>query len=147
MKSHHVRTEEELQQAFEIRKEVFVEEQQVPVDLEIDEFDESIEACRHFLASVDGLPVGASRWREYEPGTAKLQRIAVLRRYRGTGVGRLLVQTMEKDAAALGYRTSILDAQCLAEEFYRKLGYTTISTEPFLDAGIEHVRMSKSLSS
>jgi predicted GNAT family N-acyltransferase len=146
MECHHITTEQELQQAFFIRKEVFVEEQQVPVEEEIDQFDESVHSCRHFLALTDdGAPVGASRWREYEPGTAKLQRIAVLKRQRGAGIGKLLVESMEKDAAKLGYQRSILDAQCSAEAFYRKLGYTTISTEPFLDAGIEHVRMSKNI--
>ncbi|TJY44583.1 GNAT family N-acetyltransferase [Cohnella pontilimi] len=146
MECYRITTEEQLQQAFAIRKEVFVEEQNVPVEEEIDEFDASVEACRHFLALADdGTPIGASRWREYEPGTAKLQRIAVLERYRGTGAGKLLVLSMEKDAAQMGYHRSILDAQCSAEQFYRKLGYATISTEPFLDAGIEHVRMSKDI--
>ncbi|WP_123040602.1 GNAT family N-acetyltransferase [Cohnella candidum] len=140
-----VTTEEELQRAFSVRKEVFVEEQQVPLDLEMDEYDVSVDACRHFIAEADGRTVGASRWKEYEPGTAKLQRIAVLKSYRGTGVGRLLVQTMEKDAAAQGYRKAVLDAQVSAEEFYKKLGYVTESTETFLDAGIPHVRMSKAL--
>lgn len=141
----HVRTEEDLKRAFAVRKEVFVEEQKVPLDLEMDEYDVSVDACRHFIAEENGETAGASRWREYEPGTAKLQRIAVRIPYRKRGVGSLLVETMEKDAAALGYRKVILDAQCTAEGFYRKLGYRTESTEPFLDAGIPHVRMSKSL--
>jgi predicted GNAT family N-acyltransferase len=145
MNSRHVRTEEELKQAFAVRKEVFVEEQHVPLDLEMDEYDISVDACRHFIAETHGKTIGASRWREYEPGTAKLQRIAVLKSSRGSGVGKLLVETMEKDAAAMGYRRSLLDAQCSAEEFYRKLGYVTESAEPFLDAGIPHVRMSKPL--
>lgn len=140
-----VQTEEELQQAFAIRKEVFVEEQNVPVEEEIDEFDVSPAACRHFVAYEEGKPVGAARWREYEPGTAKLQRIAVVRTSRGQGIGKLLVRAMERDAAALGYSRSLLDAQVTAEPFYRKLGYRTVSEETFLDAGIPHVRMVREL--
>ncbi|MBW5448121.1 GNAT family N-acetyltransferase [Cohnella sp. CFH 77786] len=145
MNCRHVRTSEELEQAFDVRKTVFVEEQQVPLDLELDEYDATVNACRHYIAESDGKTVGAARFREYEPGTAKLQRIAVLKPWRGSGVGKLLVETMERDAAALGYRKSVLDAQCAAEAFYRKLGYATESAEPFLDAGIPHVRMSKAL--
>lgn len=145
MKSAQVRTEEELRQAFAVRREVFVDEQQVPVEEEIDEFDRLPGSCRHYLATDGVTPVGAARWREYAPGTAKLQRIAVLKPWRGKGVGSLLVSAMERDAAALGYRMAVLDAQCSAEPFYRKLGYSTESGEPFLDAGIPHVRMSKRL--
>lgn len=146
MKSYHIQKQEQLERAFAVRKEVFVDEQRVPLDLEMDEYDVSTEACRHFAVEEDGLTIGASRWRTYEPGTAKLQRIAVLERHRGRGIGKLLVETMEKDAAALGCRKCVLDAQCTAEKFYRKLGYATESTESFLDAGIPHVRMSKVLS-
>ncbi len=138
-------TEEELQQAFSVRKKVFVEEQNVPLHLEMDEYDVSPKACRHFLAESEGMAVGAARWREYEPGTAKLQRIAVLEPYRGRGVGKLRVESMEKDAAVLGCGKVILDAQCSAEGFYRRLGYVTEFEAPFLDAGIPHVRMSKPL--
>jgi predicted GNAT family N-acyltransferase len=145
MNCRRVTTDEELQQAFDVRKEVFVDEQKVPMDLEIDEFDVSVEACRHFIAEADGRVVGAARWREYVPGTAKLQRIAVRKPWRGRGVGRELVLSMERDAASLGFVRTLLDAQCSAEAFYKKLGYVTESTEPFLDAGIPHVRMSKLL--
>ncbi|MNN97524.1 putative N-acetyltransferase YjcF [compost metagenome] len=52
---------------------------------------------------------------------------------------------MEELARELGLEASILDAQCQAENFYKKLGYEVISTEPFYDAGILHVRMQKML--
>ncbi len=141
-----IQTEEELRQAIAVRKEVFVDEQQVPVEEEIDAFDQLSGACRHYLAAEGLTPAGAARWREYAPGTAKLQRIAVRKPWRGKGVGSLLVETMERDAAASGCLLAVLDAQCTAEPFYQRLGYTTESEEPFLDAGIPHVRMSKRLS-
>ncbi|MBP1155020.1 MULTISPECIES: GNAT family N-acetyltransferase [unclassified Paenibacillus] len=140
-----VHTEEQLKGCFSVRINVFVEEQQVPPDLEMDEFDDSWMACRHFLATEGSKPVGAARWRMYDGQTAKLQRIAVLASYRGRGIGRELIQAMEADIRAQGVPAVILDAQTQAESFYRKLGYETISPEPFIDAGIWHVRMRKKL--
>lgn len=145
MKCIHVETIEQLQQAFDIRVEVFVKEQGVPRELELDEYDESPSACHHFLVLKEGLPVAAGRYKTFEPGIAKLQRIAVLQDHRGGGVGQFLVQEMEKDAKQRGYHASVLDAQCTAEPFYLKLGYVTESEQPFLDADIWHVRMRKSL--
>lgn len=145
MKSIPITTVIDLKQAFEIRMKVFVEEQGVPIELEMDEYDESPEACHHFLVTLDEQPIAAGRWKEYEPGAAKMQRIAVLKAKRGLGVGKFLLLGMEQDAKRLGYRSSVLDAQCSAEFFYQKLGYETESVEPFLDANIWHVRMRKSL--
>jgi predicted GNAT family N-acyltransferase len=140
-----VRTDAQLNQCFKIRKKVFVEEQGVPADLEIDEFDISPEACSHTLLLIDGIPAGTGRWREYEPKTAKLQRLAVLPEYRGRGVGKRLIAVLEQQAREAGNAYCILDGQCQAEAFYHKLGYVTISQQPFEDAGIMHVRMRKLL--
>ncbi|KIL41194.1 GCN5 family acetyltransferase [Gordoniibacillus kamchatkensis] len=141
----HVRTEDELAECFSIRKEVFVAEQGVSVEEEIDEFDASPDACRHFLLLQDGAALATARWRPYDGKTAKLQRVAVRRQHRGQGLGRELILHMENDAKALGYEATILDGQCQAESFYRKLGYEVISDKPFYDAGILHVRMKKKL--
>lgn len=124
---------------------VFVDEQGVPADLEKDEYDASPEAGNHHLLTVDERPVATGRWKTFEPGVAKMQRIAVLKPFRGQGFGTRLLEAMEEDAQASGYHSSILDAQCSAEDFYLKLGYETVTTEPFLDAGIWHVRMLKKL--
>ncbi|MCR8641868.1 GNAT family N-acetyltransferase [Paenibacillus sp. N1-5-1-14] len=140
-----VKTDEDLQQCFYIRKEVFVIEQGVPQDLEYDEYDVTPDAAHHALVLVDGKPAGAARWIPYKENTAKLQRVAVLKEYRGLKVGNSLILGMENEAQGLGYEESLLDAQCHAEVFYNKLGYSTISDEPFDDAGIPHVRMTKKL--
>lgn len=145
MKCVKIKTTEQLRQAFDIRLEVFVKEQGVPRDLEMDEFDDSPLACNHFIVIMDELPIATGRWKAYEPGVAKMQRIAVIMKYRGTGVGKFLLQEMEEDARAQGNKASLLDAQCTAEAFYYKLGYQTESMEPFLDANIPHVRMRKIL--
>jgi predicted GNAT family N-acyltransferase len=147
MKCLPITTKDSLREALNIRMKVFVEEQGVPRDLELDEYDETPSSCRHFIVGDDSGPIATGRWKEYEPGVAKMQRIAVLQPYRGMGVGRLLLQGMEEDARRSGYTESLLDAQCTAEAFYEKLGYVTESTEPFLDADILHVRMRKNLRS
>ncbi|HZG75454.1 MAG TPA: GNAT family N-acetyltransferase [Paenibacillus sp.] len=145
MKLTRIETDEALQQAFRIRMEVFVDEQKVPSDLEMDEYDVSPAAARHALLEVDCAPAATGRFIEYKPDTAKMQRIAVRQPYRGKGVGRALMLGLEAWAKEAGYAYALLDAQCQAEPFYLSLGYETVSPETFLDAGIPHVRMKKSL--
>ncbi|NEW05371.1 GNAT family N-acetyltransferase [Paenibacillus sp. SYP-B3998] len=145
MESIRVTSVDQLKACFEVRLKVFVEEQHVPEHLEMDEKDESPEACHHILIVDEGKPVATSRWYEYQPNTAKFQRVAVLQDYRGKGLGKQLILEMEKQAKELNCHTSILDAQCHAEGFYSQLGYEVISAEPFYDANILHVRMKKPL--
>jgi predicted GNAT family N-acyltransferase len=135
----------ELEQCFIIRKKVFVEEQKVPQDLELDEKDESPEACHHLLLLENGRPVATGRWYKYKPQTAKLQRVAVLQAHRGQGLGKQMILAMEQHAKEHGCTASMLDGQCHAEEFYLKLGYIITSAEPFYDAGILHHKMEKPL--
>jgi predicted GNAT family N-acyltransferase len=136
----------ELEKAFQIRLEVFVDEQQVPEDLEMDEYDVSPDAARHvLLVTNEGEPAATGRFIEYKHDTAKIQRIAVRANFRMQGTGRALMEALEQWAKEEGYTYGLLDAQCQAEPFYRKLGYETVSPEIFLDAGIEHVRMKKRL--
>jgi len=143
MQCIRVTTSEQLAEAKRVRKTVFVQEQGVDEALEWDEYDISPETCRHFVVEDDGKTIATGRWKEYEPGIAKFQRIAVLSEYRGRSVGRLLMEGMEADARALGCKGVVLDAQVTAEPFYLRLGYATHSPETFLDAGIPHVRMGK----
>lgn len=142
-----VQTEEQLERCLDIRKEVFVKEQQVPVDLEIDNYDKLGPDVYHVLIEMDGEYAATGRLIYYQDTSAKLQRIAVHKGFRTKGVGTILLLALEELARELGLSQSVLDAQCQAEGFYAKLGYETISTEPFDDAGIPHVRMVKSLKS
>lgn len=145
METIRVTTADQLQDCFKVRFEVFVNEQQVPEHLEVDEKDESPESCHHFLIVDGDQPVAAARWYEYQPQTAKMQRIAVLKAYRGKSLGKQILLAMEQQAREMNCTSSVLDAQCQAEGFYNRLGYTIISEEPFYDAGILHVRMKKPL--
>ncbi|PQP80573.1 GNAT family N-acetyltransferase [Paenibacillus sp. PCH8] len=141
----YVTTEEQLEQALGIRHHVFVIEQQVPAEIEIDEYDVISPDVHHVLLYTDGQAVATGRLIYYSKDTAKMQRIAVLESHRSFGYGRVLLLAMEERARELGLSYSVLDAQCQAQKFYEKLGYEVISEEPFYDADILHVRMRKSL--
>lgn len=139
-----VTTEAELQECLAVRREVFIEEQEVPESLEIDEWD-VIGGAQHLLVRNAGRAIACGRLRQYDERTAKLQRIAVRQEGRGQGFGRHVVLGLEDLAKADGFAAAVLDAQTQAEGFYKRLGYQTVSPETFLDAGIPHVRMSKEL--
>src|SRR6476661_2335938 len=81
-----------LDEAFVIRRKVFVDEQHCPPDLEYQNDDVST----HFLAKCDGVSCGAARWRKTENGI-KLERFAVLPEFRGKGVGVELVKSVLSD--------------------------------------------------
>lgn len=145
MKITYVTNEQELELCFQVRKEVFVEEQQVPLDLEMDEYDVFPLVCGHILLTDQEIPIGTARLKSYDGHTAKFQRIAVTKDYRGKGAGKRLLDALEARSIELGYTSAILDAQVQAEPFYVKSGFRTVSLETFLDAGIPHVRMEKNL--
>ena len=140
MNTKIVDTQEELEHAYKVRMNVFVEEQNVPPEEELDELDAS---ATHFITYDDMLPIAASRLR-FVDEYGKMERICVLKDYRGKSYGKQIILEMEKVIAAKGYKKAKLNAQTHAEDFYRKLGYQTVSGE-FLDAGIPHVTMIKEM--
>ncbi len=129
---------DELDLAFAIRQRVFVEEQQVARDEEYDEFEPS---SRHFLARIDGEPIGTARWRTTPNGT-KLERFAVLANVRGRGVGKALVSAVLADVRAQQADQGLvyLHAQVSAMPLYAGFGFVPMG-ERFWEAGIEHVKM------
>ncbi|WP_273834675.1 GNAT family N-acetyltransferase [Guptibacillus sedimenti] len=135
-----VKTEKEKSDAFKVRHTVFVDEQNVPSDLEIDEHDND---AIHFVAYDKSAPVAAGRFRVLD-NMGKVERICVLGDYRGTGLGLLLMSAIETHAKDLSLKGTKLNAQISAVGFYEKLGYEVISDQ-FMDAGIPHVTMTKNL--
>ena len=119
--------------AFAIRRQVFVEEQNVSQERESMDDAEAI----HYLATVNGLPAGAARYRIMEKG-AKIERIAVLNSYRGKKVGEAILKKIVEDLR--NEEKIYLYAQVNASPFYIKNGFKQTSNY-FLDAGIEHVEM------
>lgn len=137
------RTPQQREDAFFIRKKVFVEEQNVPLHLEIDNFDTSDDVV-HFVLYDDAKVIGAARVRQSEPGVAKIERVCIDYDYRGKNLGILIMQELEKHIRTLPYQTMKLNAQTYAIPFYEKLGFTVTSVE-FLDAGIPHRSMEKTI--
>ncbi|MDI5933926.1 GNAT family N-acetyltransferase [Halomonas kalidii] len=119
--------------AGEIRRAVFIEEQQVPLEEEWDGRDPD---CRHFLAIADGRPVGTARLLP----DAHIGRVAVLAEARGLGIGAALMRAAIEAARRHGHPTVALAAQTHALAFYENLGFQAFGDE-FLDAGIPHRNM------
>ncbi|MBR2569117.1 MAG: GNAT family N-acetyltransferase [Paenibacillus sp.] len=140
-----VKTQDQLDACIQIRQAVFVQEQNVPAELEVDEYDRLDAHSMHVLLMMDGQYIATGRIKLIDEFTAKMQRVAVLAAYRGGGNGRSLMLGLEQLARLHGVESCILDAQCHAEGFYQSMGYLTTSDEPFYDAGILHVRMQKKL--
>ena len=126
----------ELASAYDLRTEVFVDEQGCPIEEEIDEVDP---VAKHFVAVRGGRIVGAAR--VYEAGgAAKIGRVAVKREYRGQGIGAALMEAAREWAAQAGYDECILHAQTPVLGFYERLGYRA-EGEEFYEANIPHYRM------
>jgi predicted GNAT family N-acyltransferase len=139
-----VETDAELNACIDLRRSVFVDEQGVPEDRELDGLDGS---STHLLAW-DGYPVGTARLREYDTDDGervlKIERVAVEEARRGEGIGRDLMAHAEAFAAESGYDLVRLDAQVPVVEFYERLDYE-VTSEEFEDAGIPHRTMEKRL--
>ncbi|RPE63104.1 ElaA protein [Pacificibacter maritimus] len=138
----HIQETDNIRDCLALRMTVFVEEQKVPQDEELDDLDD---VSTHFIATTqDGVPVGTARI--YQIGdVGKIGRVCVLSSHRGTGLGAQLVKTCiaalrEKD----GIKTAKLGAQNHAIPFYERLGFTVKGGE-YMDGGIPHHDMVLSL--
>ncbi|PFG07006.1 GNAT family N-acetyltransferase [Bacillus sp. es.034] len=134
------KSEDQIQEVFHIRKKVFVEEQHVPLEEEIDEYENE---STHFVLYAEDKAVGAGRFRILD-GVGKVERICVLKSIRGKGAGRELMLAIEEYAKRQPLSQLKLNAQTYAIPFYEGLGYQVTSDE-FLDAGIPHKTMKKTI--
>ncbi|ACR79944.1 GNAT family N-acetyltransferase [Kosmotoga olearia] len=132
---------ERLAEAFEIRREVFIEGQGIAEAIEIDGLDPE---AVHFLIKCDGKAVGTCRVREVENGIWKLERFSIRKPYRGMKLGTRLLEFVESQARNKGIYRIIMNAQLSASGFYLKAGYIKDSEE-FEEAGIIHIKMYKDL--
>jgi len=117
----------------ELRRLVFIEEQNVPESLEIDGLDPD---CLHAKATADGLTVGTGRLLP----DGHIGRMCVHPDYRQRGIGTLLLKNLVDQALSAGYSPIGLNAQCDAIAFYEKNQFV-IDSAVFMDAGIPHKRM------
>jgi len=143
MRIEKITTDEQLQQAFKIRREVFVDEQGVNADEEYDQYDNLGQVTEHILAYYNDEPAGTGRLRVVGD-TGKLERICILKPYRSYGLGKAITAGLEDLAKQRGLHKVKLHGQVQAQPFYEKLGYAAAS-DIFYEADIPHVLMLKQI--
>lgn len=123
-----------------VREAVFIKEQNVPKEIELDEFDS---IAHHIVIYEDQKPIAAGRLLETE-NYYSIGRVSVLKEYRGQDYGKLIMENILNKASALGANEVQLHAQLHAKKFYEQLGFTSFG-ELFVEAEIDHICMRKYL--
>ena len=127
----------EMLSCLSLRRTVFIEEQNVPENEEVDGDDPN---CDHILLTISDDPVGAARLKYYD-NFVKVQRVCVLKNYRGQGIGSNIINFIIKHIEKNDIRNSVrLGSQIHALEFYKGLGFVEFGEE-YLDVGILHKDM------
>jgi predicted GNAT family N-acyltransferase len=133
-----VQDSQQYEDALGVRLAVFVVEQQIPRDEEIDEYEDSAVHCAGYA---DGKPVAAGRLVIMD-GYGKIGRMAVLKEHRGEGIGARVLEALEREGAARGLREFRLSAQLTARGFYDRTGYHAVG-DVYDEVGIPHIEMRK----
>jgi predicted GNAT family N-acyltransferase len=126
------------QHAKPIRHQVFVLEQKVPPELELDDHDAT--AVHALVYATGGEAVGTGRLLP----DGHIGRVAVLQAWRGQGVGAMIMRALVEHARQQGYPQLELSAQCHARSFYENLGFQAFG-DTYQEAGIEHIAMKQVL--
>lgn len=131
---------------FKLRTEVFVNEQNVPIELELDEKDNSEHTIHIGYFNGDEL-IGIARLIDIDKEVIHIGRVAIDKNHRGKGIGHKLILCCEDIAKKVLNRdfNIELSAQVYVETFYKKLGYNRINNNIYIDAGIEHIDMRKTI--
>lgn len=128
---------EDILKVMVVRGIVFIEEQKVDWEGEIDEFEDS---ATHFLGEAGGQPVATGRLRFLADGRAKVERIAVRPAWRGRGYARAMVDYLLDHARGRGARRFVMHAQVYLQEFYEDFGFQR-EGGIFDECGIDHITM------
>ncbi len=129
-----------IEKLYKIRREVFIEEQNVPEELEIEGDDYK---CTHIALEQNNIVIATARLIEKADGLY-IGRVAVLKDYRGKHLGKKVMEVMHEYLLQQNVKEVYLNAQVQVIDFYKKLGYVEIS-ELFEEAGIQHKKMIKKL--
>jgi len=129
-------TSEDILKCLVVRGIVFIEEQEVDWEGEIDEFENT---STHILGEVDGQPVAAGRLR-FIDGWAKLERVAVRPKWRGQGLARDIIAFLMAEADRQGAKKFKLHAQVYLKDLYEQFGFHQ-EGDVFDECGIPHILM------
>ena len=131
----------ELKGAYDVRRQVFVEEQDVCEDLVFDSFEgEAV----HIVVKDGERVIGTARVRFPEVKQAKLERMAVLNLFRRLGIGKGMISFLFKNLNGKQIEKVVLHAQYGVTDFYSACGFTPVGS-PFVEAGIKHLKMERRL--
>ncbi len=135
--------EKEVADCMEVRRLVFQAEQGID---SAEDFDGKDEKADHVIVYIDTQPIGTARVRylDSEKKVAKIERVAVLKEYRKLGIGKLIMEFLHDQLEEKGVKEATLDSQEYAKGFYENMGYIQ-EGEPFEEAGIPHVKMTKKI--
>ena len=131
----------ELQEAFEVRRHVFIQEQGISEDLVFDEHDTE---ALHMVVKDEERVIGTARVQFLAGNQAKLERMAVLKRYRFKGIGKELLLFLDAVLKDKQVQQVIIHAQFEVVPFYKLCGFDELGL-PFREAGIKHIKMYKRL--
>jgi len=136
-----MKNDSDLEGAFQVRKEVFVEQQGLPESIVFDNLEEE---ATHVLVRIGDQATGTARIRFLGATQAKPERMAVLKPFRNVGIGKGIVSFMIENLRSKQVEEVVLHAQQEVVEFYEKCGFEQTGS-PFWEAGIEHVKMERRL--
>ena len=136
IKIKFVKNSDELNLAYQIRENVFIKEQGVSRNMERDKFDK---VAKHIIVFFKNNPIGCARIR-FVNGKAKLERIALLRNYRGKGIGKKVIDYLIVYCKNKKIKKIYMNSQYYLKNYYAKFGFEPIG-KPFMEAGIKHIKM------
>ena len=138
-----VENKNELEGAFEVRRQVFTQEQGIPEDLEFDNCDDE---AMHIVVKNGDRVIGTTRLRFLAPKETKLERMAILNTFRHMGIGKKFISFLIEELESRHIERVVLHAQYSVTKFYEKCGFN-VSGQHFWEAGIKHIKMERKLQS
>ena len=136
-----VASDRELKAAFEVRRQVFVEEQGISEDIELDDYDRE---ALHMVVKDGEKVIGTARVLFLAANQAKLERMAILKPFRRKGIGGRIIAFLNKELRNRQINQVFLHAQYPVVAFYKSCGFKE-SGSPFWEAGIRHIKMQTQL--
>jgi predicted GNAT family N-acyltransferase len=136
-----VANDSELKSAFEVRRQVFIEEQGISEDIELDNYDKE---ALHMVAKDGKKVIGTARVLFSAANQAKIERMAILKPFRRKGIGSRIITFLEETLRNRQINQVFLHAQYPVVAFYKSCGFKE-SGSPFWEAGIRHIKMRKRL--